>query len=266
MITKEQAIEDGLSEEQADYMIECERQCDSHYEYETTHQDAADSYEHCFECSQHEIESIRFDSYPVSEPDEQTIFLGQCEVEIQFDTPLDEKEADYFSQNTDYVVNVHDGRDSSDLAYRMYPGQLLVVAKLQRYEMTKREKLIAFMQLKQARLIEVGIDSPRYFDNNDEIELNKWTDALANKTWNTITKAVDLGVQRLSISACPWCVANSYLEKDAACYECGYAANHQDCLEAASDYHKIDMKLATYKYTVFSEIWYREAVAKVEAM
>ena len=122
MIDIEDAIQNGISRVRAEYLAECEQACDAHYEYETSHQDAADSYNVCFQHLGRDIKAIRFDYYPVDEPEDQTIYLGQSEVEIQLTEPLSQEEADYFFMNTNYVVN-------SDLAYRTCPDALLVVAE-----------------------------------------------------------------------------------------------------------------------------------------
>ena len=106
-----------------------EQLCETQYEYETSHDDAADAYSIIWEekgIDTLNVKRFYFDMYSnVDDEDEFTVCLGNGEVEIQLPRELTKDEAEWFSRNTDYVVNP----SALDLAYQCYPMNLIVRAE-----------------------------------------------------------------------------------------------------------------------------------------
>ena len=128
-MTRQDILEgDKFSNKQAQYMLDCEQLCNFQYRYNTTHVDAADSYEVLFgEGSEFGLNSADIDriEFTTESDVELSVYLGQSEMEIQLPRQLTFEEARYFSRNTDYVV-----KGPSDLAYISYPMNLSVKAVL----------------------------------------------------------------------------------------------------------------------------------------
>lgn len=122
---KQEMINDGFLNTAAQFLIDCERWCDQHYEYETSHKDAASNYACILSESGTGIDEYDVKEYVFSNVMDipHSVFLGQNEMEIQLPGKLTVKEAEYFSHNTYYTVN-----GESDLAYCSYPSNLSVVA------------------------------------------------------------------------------------------------------------------------------------------
>ena len=121
-------MEDGFSYHQAVFLSDCIRWCEQHYEYETSHKDAANNYETLF--TDQGIASIanvpwRHFEFTTDINAKNSVYLGNDEMEIQLPRKLTVKESEFISHNTDYVVN-----GESDLAYRPYPSNLSVIAVL----------------------------------------------------------------------------------------------------------------------------------------
>ena len=128
MLNKETLIEDGLTPESADHLIDAEALCETRYLYATTHPDAANAYDGLFDDDE-QFDHLEFTD--AIDPPEPSIYLGQDEVEIQLPKPLTDKERYVFNLQTDYFV----AGIAQALAYRLYPWTLSVVPV---YEKAKR--------------------------------------------------------------------------------------------------------------------------------
>jgi hypothetical protein len=125
-MTRQDILKSGhFSDQQAQYMLDCEQLCESRYSYETTHPDAANEYEGIFVESGIAASEIDRIEFTTDSDDGLSVFLGNGEIEIQLPRELTREEADFFSRNTDYVVNY-----PSDKAYIAYPMDLSVKAVL----------------------------------------------------------------------------------------------------------------------------------------
>jgi hypothetical protein len=120
-----------------------------------------------------------------------------------------------------------------------------------RLEMEKmkdaREVLVEFMRGKAKRLSEYGIDTDRYFSEEDKNDIMSWTHEDAANIASEIYLSIKSGTKGLVNSVCPFCIKlDNYKIKRNVCGQCGYGVRHGDCYDVDGDYFLISKLLKSY--------------------
>lgn len=127
--------------------------------------------------------------------------------------------------------------------------------------MNAKQKIIMFMTHKDRMVAHhLGEGGIRYFTEEDEKDIQKWTDLTCEYVWSEIRKyIVLLGRKGLITSLCPYCLVN--LVNWPECNECQYMERHGNCSEESSDFHKIVAKLSrTRVEEIFSNDYYVQLI------
>lgn len=106
--------------------------------------------------------------------------------------------------------------------------------------MTSQEKLILFMQMKAKEIANlINVDENLYFTFEDEVDLKKLSNEMADLIWLDLEDAVmNRRACGLDSDICPFCMAYGH-----NCAVCSYAKVHGHCLSPFSDYAQIINKL-----------------------
>jgi len=106
--------------------------------------------------------------------------------------------------------------------------------------MSSQEKLILFMQLKAKEISKlINVDETLYFAPEDEVDLKKLSNEMADLIWLDLEDAVmNRRACGLDSDICPFCMAYGH-----NCAVCTYAKVHGNCLSPFSDYTQVINKL-----------------------
>jgi hypothetical protein len=123
-----------------------------------------------------------------------------------------------------------------------------------------RDVLVEFMQGKADKLSEYGIDTDRYFNEEDKSDIMSWELDVADKVVAEISKSIKYGVSGLVVGLCPFCVKFKNSIGRVCCASCGYGMRHGFGCIVASDFFYIENFLHERKFflcDIFSSDFYK---------
>lgn len=129
-----------------------------------------------------------------------------------------------------------------------------------------REVLVEFMRGKAKRLSEYGIDTDRYFSEEDGRDIMSWTHEDSANIASEIYVSIKFGSLGLTTVLCPFCVKFRNSIGRVCCASCGYGMRHGFSCIVASDFVYIENFLHERKFflcDIFSSDFYKKLWASI---